>query len=226
MTTRRELLLLLRTRPGITAAEAAEALSLSGVAVRRHLDHLASEGLVKRVTAVAGGVGGIEGVEPSAHPGRPPARWWLSSAGLELFPRRYDTFALDLIEDLSEEAGPEAMAAVLARRTDKLATAYEAELDGLSTLADRMQRVTQLRDDAGYVAECRPGEDGAVLLYEKNCAVHRIAEQHGVVCAMELALFERVLGPENEVTRVSHTMAGDAVCCYRVRPRPPEDGRL
>jgi predicted ArsR family transcriptional regulator len=33
-----------------------------------------------------------------------------------------------------------------------------------------------------------------------------------------------VLGPDVEVTRESHTMAGDPVCCYRVRPRPAQDG--
>jgi predicted ArsR family transcriptional regulator len=190
---------------------------VSTVAVRRHLDNLVADGLVERVAASAAAV-----------VGRPAARWRLSSAGLELFPRRYDGFALDVLEDLADEAGPDAVSAVLARRTDKLAAEYEAELAGLSTLAQRMQRVAELRDDAGYVAECCPGPggDGEVLLVEKNCAVHRIAEQHGVVCSMELLLLERLAGPENEVTRISHTMGGDPVCCYRVRPRPPEDGGL
>jgi predicted ArsR family transcriptional regulator len=214
VTTRRELLLLLRTRPGITAGELAEALSLSGVAVRRHLDHLVSEGLVERVAARPAAVG------------LPPAGWRVSAAGLELFPRRYDGFALDLLEDLAAQAGPEAVTAVLARRTDKLAAAYEEELAGLSSLEDRMRRVAELRDDAGYVAECGAGADGEVLLTENNCAVHRIAAQHDEVCSMELALLRRVFGPEHEVTRVSHTMAGDPVCCYCVRPRAPEDGTL
>jgi predicted ArsR family transcriptional regulator len=120
VTTRRELLLLLRTRPGITATDAADALSLSAVAVRRHLDLLVSDGLVERIPASPAGVG------------RPPARWRLSPAGLELFPRRYDGFALDLLDDLAEEAGAEVVRAVLARRTGKLVAAYEAELDGLT----------------------------------------------------------------------------------------------
>ena len=213
MTTRRELLLLLRTRPGITATDAAQSLSLSAVAVRRHLDHLVAEGLVERVLTPPTGVG------------RPPAGWRLSRAGVELFPRRYDRFALDLLDDLSEEAGPEAVDAVLVRRTDKVAAAYEMELDGLTSLGDRVRRLAELRDDAGYVAECCPENDGDFLLVEKNCAVHRVAEQHRTVCAQELDLLQRVLGPDNEVTRVAHTLAGDPVCCYRVRPRPSEDGR-
>ena len=60
------------------------------------------------------------------------------------------------------------------------------------------------------------------MLVENNCAVHRVAERFPAVCAMELALFRKVLGPDVEVTRVAHTMAGDATCTYRIRPRPAD----
>jgi predicted ArsR family transcriptional regulator len=38
------------------------------------------------------------------------------------------------------------------------------------------------------------------------------------VCAEELELFRRVLGSDVEVTRIAHTMAGDAHCAYCIRP--------
>ncbi|MCA1692858.1 MAG: hypothetical protein LC733_11920, partial [Actinobacteria bacterium] len=140
-------------------------------------------------------------------------------------PRRYEVLALELLEDLAEVAGPETVDAVLARRTDRMVAEYETELAGAGDLHEKVQRVARLRDEAGYVAECRQGEGDDLLLVENNCAVHRVAAEHGTVCSMELTLLSRVLGPDAEVTRVSHTMGGDAVCCYRVRPRPPEDGR-
>ncbi len=43
-----------------------------------------------------------------------------------------------------------------------------------------------------------------------------------MICAMELTLLRRVLGPDVEVTRMSHAMAGDAVCSYCIRPRTAE----
>ena len=215
MSTRRELLVLLRGKPGSTVNELAADLSLSVVGVRRHLDKLAGEGMVEQVR-----------VATAPHKaGRPPTGWRLSSVGRELFPRRYDSLALELLEDLAEEAGPEAVEAVLARRTDKLAAEYEAKLDGVNDPADRLRAVAELRDEAGYVAECHAGDDGDFLLVENNCAIHRVAEKHSMVCSMELVLFRRVLGPEVEVTRVSHTMAGDPVCCYRMRARPVDGGR-
>ncbi len=216
VTTRRELLLLLRTQPGITVNELARALSLSVVGVRRHLDTLAGERLVERVPAARRSASG------AAHPGRPASGWRLSAEGIELFPRRYDGFALDLLEDLSETAGPEVVEAVFARRTEKVAAQYEAALEGVDDPREKARALAGLRDQAGYLTACHSTPEGDVLLVENNCAVHRLAEKHSVVCTMELVLFRRVLGPDVEVTRESHTMAGDPVCCYRICPRDPE----
>jgi predicted ArsR family transcriptional regulator len=214
VTTRRDLLLLLRTRPGITVNELASSLALSVVGVRRHLEALAAEQLVVQVPAV----------RPSNGVGRPPHGWRLSPTGLELFPRRYDALANDLLEDLAEEAGLETVEAVFARRTEKLVLQYESALDGVQDPLEKVRVLAELRDQGGYVTECHRGDDGEVLLVENNCAIHRVAEKHSVVCNMELVLFRRVLGPDVEVTRESHTMAGDPVCCYRVCPRPASDG--
>jgi hypothetical protein len=61
--------------------------------------------------------------------------------------------------------------------------------------------------------------DNTLVLTENNCAIHRVAEHHPAVCSMELSLLRQVLGPDVEVTRVAHAMAGDAVCSYCIRPR-------
>lgn len=208
MTTRRKLLLLLRKEPGLTVTELASKLDLTGMGVRRHLEALAADGLVESTECSRRGVG------------RPASGWHLSAAGLELFPRRYDTLALDVLEDISEHAGGDAVDAVFARRTDKLVNEYNDELAEAHDLADRVAGLAKIRDEAGYLASSGPGqEDDEFILTENNCAVHRVAERYPAVCAMELALLRRVMGPDVEVTRVAHTMAGDPVCAYRMRPR-------
>jgi len=201
---RHQLLLVLRRRPGSTVAALAAELCMTGVGVRRHLTTLAAEGLVERSMSMGGGRG----------PGRPPAGWRLSTAGMETFPRRYDALALDLLEDLD----PAEITRALECRTDKQVSQYQAQLAGCSGFEERVTTLAGLRDQAGYLADCAEGEGGALVLTENNCAVHRVAERHPVVCSMELSLLRRVLGPEVEVTRISHTMAGDAVCSYCVRP--------
>lgn len=211
MSTRSELLLLLRKYPGITVTDLAGRLSLTGMGVRRHLDALAAEGVVETVPC------------ERRSRGRPPTGWRLTAAGMELFPRRYDALALELLEDIAEQVGPRAVDAAFACRTDKLVAEYDSALAGAGTLDEQVERLAGLLDDAGYVADWHQDDDGTLVLTESNCAVHRVAQQYPVVCAMELSLFRRVLGPEVEVTRTSHTMAGDAVCSYRIRPRPAGD---
>ncbi|MDQ4070366.1 MAG: winged helix-turn-helix transcriptional regulator [Actinomycetota bacterium] len=206
MGSRHQLLLLLRKHPGATVAELAEMLAMSGMGVRRHLTALSAEGLVEQSAC------------PRTGPGRPPAGWRLSASGMEMFPRRYDGLALDLLDDLS--AGE--VATAFGRRTDKQVAEYVAALAACSTLEEQVAELARLRDEAGYLAEWSHGEGEALVLTENNCAVHRVAEHHPVICATELTLLRRVLGPEVEVTRMSHAMAGDAVCSYCIRPRPAE----
>jgi predicted ArsR family transcriptional regulator len=205
--TRRELLMLLRKHPGITVAELAREMQLTGMGVRRHLDALASDGLVESVTSERRGVG------------RPASGWRLTATGIELFPRRYDTLALDMLEDLADHAGVKAVDAVFDRRCDKLVAQYEDALAGCCGMEERVAALAEIRDDAGYLAEYCSNGDGELVLTENNCAVHRVAARYPAICAMELELLRRVMGTDVEVTRVAHTMAGDAVCSYRIRPR-------
>jgi predicted ArsR family transcriptional regulator len=185
----------------VTVSELAEALGMSGMGVRRHLDALAADGLVERLPCARAG------------PGRPPAGWKLSPSGMEMFPRRYDTLALDLLEDLD----PVQATAALARRNDRQVDQYRSAMAGCGGLQERVAALAQLRDQAGYLADWTE-TDGGFVLTEDNCAVHRVAERHPAVCTMELALMRRVLGDDVEVTRISHAMAGDAMCAYRIRP--------
>ena len=201
---RHQLLLLLRKHPGVTVAELAEQLAMSGMGVRRHLAALAAAGLVEQSTCTRTG------------PGRPPAGWRLSASGMEMFPRRYDALALDLLEDLSADEAQRA----LDRRNDKQVTEYRAALAECSGLEEQVAELARLREQAGYLAEWSAGEDGSLVLTENNCAVHRVAEHHPVICAMELSLLRQVLGPDVEVVRMSHAMSGDAVCSYCIRQRP------
>ena len=178
-------------------------LAISGMGVRRHLTALAADGLAEQVTCARPG------------PGRPPAGWRLSATGMELFPRRYDALAIELLDELSVDD----VAAALARRNDKQVVQYQAALAPCADLTERVAELARLRDHAGYQAEWSYGENEALILTENNCAIHRVAEHHPAVCMQELSLLRRVLGPEVEVTRLSHTMAGDATCTYCIRPR-------
>jgi predicted ArsR family transcriptional regulator len=206
---------LLRRRPGVTVSELADALELTGMAVRRHLDALAAAGLA---------VGEPDGERPRKGSGRPPARWRLTPSGLELFPRRYDGLALEVLADVAEQGGPEAVDALFSRHAARLASEYGTRIAGADEVRDRVARLAALRDDAGYLAEATQTCAGELQLSEGNCAVHKVAERYPAVCAMELDVLRRVLGPGVEVTRIAHMMAGDGRCAYRISPCCPGTG--
>lgn len=195
--------MLLRKHPGATVTELAREMAISGMGVRRHLTVLATDGLVEQIAC------------PPPGPGRPPAGWRLSATGMELFPRRYDALAIELLDELS----PDELAGALARRNDKQVKQYQAALAPCTDLGEQVAELARLRDQAGYQAEWSAGDADTLVLTEHNCAVHRVAEHHPVVCAQELSLFRQVLGPGVEVTRLSYAMAGDAACTYCIRPR-------
>jgi predicted ArsR family transcriptional regulator len=182
-------------------------MAISGMGVRRHLTALAAEGLVEPSACTQSG------------PGRPPTGWRLSATGRELFPRRYDALAIDLIDELA----PAELAGALARRNDTQVAQYQAALAPCADLGEQVAEVARLRDQAGYQAEWSAGDGDTLVLTENNCAIHRVAEHHPGVCTLELALLREVLGPGVEVTRVAHAMAGDPVCSYCIRPRATVD---
>jgi DeoR family suf operon transcriptional repressor len=199
--------LLLRRRPGSTVRELAAELHLSGMGVRRHLDALAEAGLVHAV--------------PSAPPrhGRPASGWELTDAGCDALPHNYDRLALELLDDVSESLGSEALECVLAGRVAKVAAHYRTRLDGHAPLAERVAWITAQRDADGYLATWQaddPGRGDAFTLTEHHCAVLRAAERHPAICAMELSLLQQALGPGVSVYREHHILQGDPCCCYRI----------
>jgi DeoR family suf operon transcriptional repressor len=205
-------LLLVRRQPGGTVSQLATQLGVSGVAVRRHLAALSRLGLVERVA-------------PSEHAddrhrgaGRPPGGWRVTSAALSDAPGNYDTFALDLLADLSARDGSDAVDALLARQSDRLTDHYRSCLEGVSDLTERVARLAELRDDAGYAAFAGSNAANELVLTECNCAVYRVAERYPAMCELELEVMRDVLGPEVDVQRVSHTMRGDGVCAYCITP--------
>ena len=202
--TRREVMLFLKKRGPVDVAAMAAELGLTGMAVRRHLDALKASGVVETT---------IE----RRPVGRPRHLWRLSPAGDELFPRRYDTVALQVLEDLEEIGGREAVHAVFERRADRLVGEYKSDMapEMPAAIAD----LARLRDDAGYLCDWREDGEGGYWLVENNCAVHKIAERYPKVCALELTLFKEALGDGVMVERVTHIASGDTTCTYKIRPK-------
>ena len=202
--TRDRILLQLKMRGATTAMALAERLELTAMAIRQHLANLREAGLV-------------EFVERRAAVGRPARYWQLTSRGERRFPDTHAQLTVELLSALRESLGEDALRQVVRRRYEKSLDEYRSRVAEEKTLDQRVRVLARLRDAEGYMATVEASGDGGYLLTENHCPICAAAKECQGFCEDELELFQNVLGPDAQVTRESHILAGARRCAYRIR---------
>jgi predicted ArsR family transcriptional regulator len=187
-----------------TVAELATATELTDVAIRRQLRELVGDGLVTGRST------------PAVGPGRPAVRYELTARGERLFPDRSADLAEDVLTFLYDERGKNEMIAFLRWRQKRQQEHYAGALDGITELDDRVDRLAELLNADGFLAEVTAAEDGFALT-QTHCAIKDAAAAHPQLCAFEAALFREVLGAR--VTRRETIASGSTACVCHVEPR-------
>lgn len=214
-TTKDDILEFLLKHGEATASALADHLKVSTQAIRRHLKDLEADSLIEHHSIQEG-------------MGRPNNIYRLSRRGRERFPGQYDRFAVSLLDALNETVGKEQMGTVLRKQWERKAQEYQRRL-GDGSLAERVERLVQLRQQEGYMAEWRRVEPEAeedvpkYMVEEYNCAISQIAESFPTVCGHELEMFEVAL-PDCEVTRTHWQAEGEHRCGYLIQAKPDADG--
>lgn len=204
--TKRELLLLLKRDGETSLGDLARTLSISKMAVHRHVTDLEQRGLVERFD-IRSGVG------------RPRLGLRLAPEASSLFPRAYSAITTHALEFIEEELGREAVERALRRRQNEVLPEYEAQV-ATGPLKERVAALARLRDEEGYMAESKSTPGGAYELLEFNCPILAVAEKYGEACTVERELFQRVLNADVETTH--RVVAGNHVCRFLIRPRRRE----
>lgn len=201
--TRADIVDLLR-RQAQSVAGIAEALELSEVAIRRHLQVLERDGLVDAQTVRRDG------------PGRPSARYALTDRAQRLFPDNSAQLANELLAYLEEEHGRDALLGFIRWRASRQGGRY-AEVRDLTDAEGQVGRLADLLSEDGYLAEADHVEaDGRTVLAltQGHCAIKDIAEQHPEICAYETELFSQLLGAN--VSRQQTIADGAPVCVCHI----------
>jgi len=187
-----------------SAAELAEHLGISEVAIRRHLGVLNEEDLV-------------EECEQRASGGRPAAFFDLTERASRLFPQSYDRFANEVLDFLTAEHGRDGLTAFLRWRVDREVGALsDAVQDG--PLEERVHRLAAALTAAGYVADvvadggAAPGSLPMLQLVQHHCVIAEVAREHPEICSYEAAAFSRALGADVQLSR-RETIADGAQAC-------------
>lgn len=189
-----------------TAAAIARRLGFTPTAARQQLGALMGEGLV----AFADRRRGV---------GRPARLWSLTAAGHGRFPDNHAGLTLELLQAVRRSFGNKGLARLVGEREKAMERLYRSRLAGGKGLRSRLSLLARQRSEEGYMAAVERKPDGSFLLKENHCPICAAAKACQGLCRSELDLFRRLLGPDVEVERVEHALAGAHRCTYRVVPR-------
>ena len=199
--TRRKILELLRNGQGCTVDELAQAIDLTTVTVRHHLDVLAQEGLVE-----------MQKARHRETPGRPQHVWALTPCAMERFPKNYQALSLLMLDEIQGTLPPETLARISRGVAQRMAA--QAGICKTAQPEQRLKAAVDYLNSCGYSAEWAR-EEGQLVLRTRNCPYHEASRQHSELCNMDLMFVAQLLGAQPEVReRMSE---GGTSCCYVVR---------
>ncbi|MFF2089392.1 helix-turn-helix transcriptional regulator [Paenibacillus sp. NPDC058174] len=203
LSTRDTILHLLKTNDELTAKELTERLDITSIAVRRHIDALERDGL-------------IESRLVRLPMGRPTAAYHLTESAEALFPNRYSTVALDLLDELAKESGESMVERLFELRKETLYKKYSGRMSD-KDFQDKLATLTAIQNENGYMAELQKNSDDEYVLTEHNCPISQLANQYQHACQCELRLFEALL--DADISRPECLTKGGKKCVYRIRRR-------
>ncbi len=188
-----------------TAADLADRLVLTPAAVRRHLDHLAAEGVVESRDQKVYGTRGR---------GRPAKVFALTEAGRDSFDQQYDDLAVQAMRFLAETQGEEAVVEFARRRVAFVERDYAA-VTGLDPELSPAEALAKVFTQNGYAASVRDlapvnGISVGEQLCQQHCPVSHVAHEFPQLCEAETEAIAAVLG--THVQRLATIAHGDGVC--------------
>ncbi|MBI3952999.1 MAG: winged helix-turn-helix transcriptional regulator [Chloroflexi bacterium] len=214
-TRRTQILTIIQRRDGATVEELAKELELAPATVRRHLDILQRDGLVRFAESHHG-------------VGRPSYVYSLTQQGQEQLPREYDWLAGRFMQEVSN-LGPEELRElasgkslvelVIGRIAGSKAAPYVGQLVGKDF--DRtVQEMTRILNEEHYAADAQEAPDGYRIRLH-NCPYQQVATSQHALCSLDAEFIHSLLGRPvvKEMTKVE----GAGSCVLLVRRAQPAD---
>jgi predicted ArsR family transcriptional regulator len=181
--TRQRIVELLREQGESTVEELAEAVGLTHMAIRHHLNVLQSENLVISSR-----------VRRQKAPGRPQQLYSLTETADGLFPEDYYSLSKYLLDELNLTMGYQGTVKFLQQIAGRLAAEAPAAIAGQS-FAERLGQVTGFLTKNGFVSLWEQADDGYTI-HTLTCPFRQIAHTHRELCEMDMALVRHLLDVE------------------------------
>jgi DeoR family transcriptional regulator, suf operon transcriptional repressor len=193
--TREIILRTIKQSPQSSVEELAEAVDVSPVTVRHHLNGLQADGL-------------IESESVRRKVGRPYFVYSISEKGQELFPKRYVRLTSRLLGELKNRLPAEVLRDIMQGVVQSVIADHEGEFEHLP-LEERLNYLIELLAEEGFLADWQKAENGYTII-EYSCPYLSVGQKHMEVCTFDKELMLQVI--QAPITQHSCMLEG-ADCC-------------
>jgi predicted ArsR family transcriptional regulator len=200
--TRQKIVELLKERGRATVEELADAVGLTQMAVRHHLNVLQAENLVA-----------ASSVRRKSHPGRPQQLYALTEAANELFPEEYYHLADYLLDEVKASLGKAGLDELLRRIASRMA-AEAPPMRPRQRLEEHLDWAVQFLGQKGFTARWEVAGDKTIFIRMLTCPYRQIAREHNEVCHLDMQIIKEMLNVDP--VRLTCMANGDEYCTYRI----------
>lgn len=201
MTTKDRLLHQLKKDYELSMKELMTYFSISEVAVRKQLQDLIRQGLIRKR-------------EVKAEIGRPMLIYALTDKGHHTFPNQYKVLPSELLADLEVSLGKKAVHQLLRERKDREERELQFHMEDAS-FPEKVEKLIDYQEEKGYMIEIETKETGDIELKNFNCPIYHLASNYQIICTNEKEMY-RSLFPESEITSSSCMTKGGKYCCWQI----------
>jgi DeoR family transcriptional regulator, suf operon transcriptional repressor len=199
--TKQRLLTILKRNHDLTIDGIMDYFTISEIAVRKHIHELENQGLIKK-----------ESIKQRI--GRPTYSYELTESGNRVFPNHYESLPVELLKDLEELQGKEAVYSLLEKRMEKELAFFQTEIKS-EDFEQTVTKVAELQEKRGYMVELDQKADGSYEMKHFNCPIANIANAYQRVCENEHRIFNSIFS-ESNVSCKSCMTNGDHYCNWMI----------
>ncbi len=198
------LLFILKTRGPQTISALAKLIGTGAENIRQQLQKSVTEGLIEPYAT-----------EKKAKAGRPVQLWHLTEKGNDQFPDTHAELTVALLRHMNS-IDPALTDRIISLREQEMLAGYQAKMQHMSALEQRIDCLSRLRSQEGYMAEWSKQPDDSWLLIENHCPICAAATACQNFCRSELNIFQTILGDGCKIERCEHILLGARRCAYRI----------
>ena len=196
--TRKKILLALKKNGSMSVDDLSGEVKITPMGVRQHLLILERKGAVEYITRKHG-------------VGRPGFLYRLTETADDLFPKSYQTFAMDILTELERLDGRGKIDEIFRRRRERIASDMTRLLAGKETVSERLHALSDLLQRDGFIVDLEENAT-SFKLKQFNCPISKVALRFKEACTHDLQLFREIIG--EGVSREQCLSDGDQACVY------------